>query len=369
MHNQNLRHRKPRRHHRLRVMLAWVFFTLICAGSASAAYVYYQTKSSLDKTYSAAKGAKTTKVSSTKPISILLMGTDTGALGRTYKGRTDTMIVVTINPKTDKTTMVSIPRDTLAKIPSTSSSSSSVQKINAAYTVGGAETAMKTVSSLLNTPINYYVTINMGGLEKVVNAIGGIDVNVPFSWTDSHTHMSFTKGKAHLNGKKALAYARMRYEDPNGDYGRQKRQQQVIQQIVKKVTKSGNISMYRKIIKLLSSNMKTNLTFNNMVNLATNDKAATKHIKKYTLKGVGVYIDEASYQVPTTRELQKMSDTLRSSLGLQTATLNNYNTKENKLNTSNGFNWSSDNATYTLFDSETNTTTSTESTMQQGPNY
>ncbi|WP_054699525.1 LCP family protein [Secundilactobacillus odoratitofui] len=97
-------------------------------GSASAAYVYYQAKSSIDKTYSAAQGAKTAKVSSTKPISILLMGTDTGALGRTYKGRTDTMIVVTINPKTNKTTMVSIPRDTLAKISATSSNSSSTQK-------------------------------------------------------------------------------------------------------------------------------------------------------------------------------------------------------------------------------------------------
>ncbi|WP_082603093.1 LCP family protein [Secundilactobacillus odoratitofui] len=362
MQNQFPRHSKPKRHFRLRVFLAWVFFTLITVGSASAAYVYYQAKSSIDKTYSAAQGAKTAKVSSTKPISILLMGTDTGALGRTYKGRTDTMIVVTINPKTNKTTMVSIPRDTLAKISATSSNSSSTQKINAAYTVGGATTAMKTVESLLNIPINYYVTINMGGLEKVVNAIGGIDVNVPFSWSDSHTHMSFKKGKAHLNGKQALAFARMRYEDPNGDYGRQKRQQQVIQQIVKKVTKSGNVSMYRKLLSLLSNNMKTNLSFSDMVSLAENDKSATKSVKKYTLQGVGAYINEESYQVPTTKELQKMSNTLRKSLGLSSETLSNYNTSENKLNTANGFDWSGDNPDYTLYDSTSTTSDSTSDT-------
>ncbi|MTV82312.1 LCP family protein [Secundilactobacillus folii] len=364
MQNPTPKHFKPRRRFRWRVFLAWTFFLLLTVGGASAAYAYYTAKSSIDKTFSAAQGAKTTEISSTKPISILLMGTDTGALGRTDKGRTDTMMVVTINPKTKKSTMVSIPRDTLVKVAGTNDT----EKINAAYTIGGATTAMKTVENLLNIPINYYVTINMGGLEKVVNEIGGIDVKVPFSWTDSHTHMSFKKGNAHLNGKQALAFARMRYEDPNGDYGRQKRQQQVIQQIVKKVTKSGNVSMYRKLLTLLSNNMKTNLSFSNMVSLAENDKDSVKKVKKSTLKGVGAYIDEQSFQVPTTSALQKTSNLLRKALNLSTESLNNFNTKENKLNTANGFDWNGNNPDYTVYDSTSSTSDSSNNTSTNDAN-
>lgn len=371
MQNQSPKHanQRPRRS-RVKVFFAWAFFLILIVGGASAAYTYAQTKNSLDKTFSAVSQTHKTTITSTKPISILLLGTDTGAFGRTDTGRSDTMIVVTINPKTEKTTMTSIPRDTLAKISATNGSASSTQKINAAYTVGGAGTAMKTVEKLLNIPINYYVTINMGGLRKVVNALGGIDVNVPFSWTDSHTHMSFTKGKAHLNGKQALAFARMRYEDPNGDYGRQKRQQQVIQAIIKKVNAKKSVSLYKKLLKLASNNMRTNLSFNDMIKLATDDQGATKHIKKTTLQGVGAYINEESYQVPTTKELQKVSNQLRSELGLSKETLSNTNTKLNKLNTAAGFDWSGDNPTYTLYTSDTTstdtTTTDTGGTTETG---
>lgn len=95
--------------------------------------------------------------------------------------------------------------------------------------------AINTVTKLVNVPISYYLTINMGALEKVVDAVGGVDVQVPFSFTSSKTGgQHFTKGGMHLNGNMALAYARMRYEDPKGDYGRQQRQQQVIKAILKK---------------------------------------------------------------------------------------------------------------------------------------
>ncbi|GAX00573.1 LCP family protein [Secundilactobacillus silagei] len=347
MQNQNPKHSAPKQHSKLRRGIVWTIVALVAVIGIGGAYAIYQTKANIDQTYSAAHGANRAKVSNSKPVSILLMGTDTGALGRTDKGRTDTIMVVTINPKTKKATMVSIPRDTLVKIAGTNDT----EKINAAYTVGGASTSMKTVEKLVDVPMNYYVLINMGGLEKVVNAIGGIEVNVPFSWTDSHTHMSFKKGKAHLNGKQALAFARMRYEDPNGDYGRQKRQQQVIQQVVKKVTKSGNVAMYQKLLNLLSSNMKTNLSFNDMISLAEHDKDSVKHVKKSSLQGVGAYIDDAAYQVPATKTLQNTSDLLRASLGKPKEPLNNFNVQQNKLNTKNGFDWDSgNNPVYTVYD-------------------
>ncbi|GAW98115.1 LCP family protein [Secundilactobacillus mixtipabuli] len=348
MPTQKPKHAISKRHSKTRAFILWTLAIIVILLGSAGAYAAYQTKTSLDKTYSAAHGAHTAKVANSKPVSILLMGTDTGALGRTDKGRTDTMMVVTINPKTKKATMVSIPRDTLVKV----SGTNNTEKINAAYTVGGASTSMKTVENLLNVPLNYYVLLNMGGLEKVVNAIGGIDVKVPFSWSDSHTHMSFEKGKAHLNGKQALAFARMRYEDPNGDYGRQQRQQQVIQQIVKKVSKSADISMYQKLLNLLSNNMKTNMAFNDMISLAEHDKDSVKNVKKSSLKGLGAYINDEAFQVPNTQTLQTTSDLLRKSLGLSTQTLANFNTKENQQNTKNGFDWKSgNNPVYTVYDS------------------
>ena len=94
----------------------------------------------------------------------------------------------------------------------------------------------------------------MEGLQKIVDAVGGVDVNVPFTWTDANTGgQTFKKGKAHLNGELALAYARMRDEDPEGDYGRQKRQQEVINQIVKHLMSVKSLTNYQKVMDSLSS--------------------------------------------------------------------------------------------------------------------
>src|SRR5699024_5518426 len=101
--------------------------------------------------------------------------------------------------------------------------------------------ALPILKALLNTPVNYYMEVNMKALESMVEALGGVDVNVPFTFT-YHTH--FKKGKQHLNGKEALDYVRMRKEDPKGDYGRQMRQRQVINDIVRKGMSVNSITNY-----------------------------------------------------------------------------------------------------------------------------
>nr|WP_225350718.1 LCP family protein [Lacticaseibacillus camelliae] len=231
---QNLHPHRPI----LKIMLLIVTTALVALG-AYGLRLYSQTKYALNSTYqgigtedgSAGTVAKT--IQQKKPFAVLLLGTDTGAFGRNDTGRSDTMIVVVINPKTQTTNMVSLPRDTAAKMIGTKSFN--MQKINAAYEIGGSKMAVNTASALVNVPIKYYLTVNMGALEKVVDAVGGVDVNVAFSWSDPHVGTyKFTKGKMHLNGAEALAYARMRHADSEGDYGRQKRQQQVIKAIVKK---------------------------------------------------------------------------------------------------------------------------------------
>lgn len=305
--------------------------------------MYSDARSSVNKSYVQLQGKKSAskKVKATKPISLLLIGTDTGSLGRTNKlGNADTLMVVTINPKTNTTTMVSIPRDTFAQI---QGGAYHYAKINSAFLVGASDCAVKTVQKLLNVPIDYYVTVNMGGLSQIVDAVGGVDVDVPFSWSDTyHDGGTFTKGPAHLDGKRALQFARMRYKDPDGDYGRQQRQQQVISAIVKSVLSTKNLTNYRSVLNSLNGNLLMNLTFDDLVNIANGYRGAIKNFNKSQLKEVGAYVGKASYQIPSTSQLQSVSDELRTQLGLQTETLNNANVKENEQNVANGFDFGSD---------------------------
>ncbi|WP_461214369.1 LCP family glycopolymer transferase [Lacticaseibacillus sp. GG6-2] len=326
----------------------WVWLILcilVFSGGAYALRLYSQTKYALDNTYAGLKNQKvSTAIKNKQPFAALLLGVDTGALGRKYKGNSDTMIVAVVNPAKKTTTMVSIPRDTVAQL--IGAKSFNMQKINAAYNVGGSDMAVNTVSKLVNVPIKYYLTVNMGALEKVVNAVGGVDVNVPFSFTDSYSgNYQFTKGKMHLDGKHALAYARMRHEDPQGDYGRQKRQQQVIKAILKKAISLDSLSNFTQLLNTVSSNIQTNLTFSDMTGIFTNYRGAASNVKTGTLQGQSAnvyssaYGSYLSYQIPSNDAIQKVSDRLRAALGLQAETVDNENIKENNMNSN--FSWTS----------------------------
>ncbi|MFD1432461.1 LCP family protein [Lacticaseibacillus yichunensis] len=352
------RTRKPHRNANLIGKLITLFvLTAVMLVGGYAARIFTQTKDAVAKTYVPVKtkSGKVEKPINTtfdgkKPLSILLLGTDTGAFGRSDRGRSDTIIVVTINPTAKRTTMLSIPRDTAAEMIDTGSVTG-IDKINSAYAYGDSTAAIKTVENLLNIPIDYYVTVNMAGLVKIVDAVGGVDVNVPFTWTDANTGgQTFTKGPAHLDGAHALAYARMRDEDPEGDNGRQKRQQEVIMSIVKNALSAGSLSNYSNLMDSLSSSMRTNFTFDDLVAIVQNYRACAKTVQRKQLKAIGAYIGDAAFQVASTANLQAASDTIRTELGLSKTTLNNMITKENALNTQYGFDWNSGaNPSYTLY--------------------
>ena len=119
-------------------------------------------------------------------------------------------------------------------------SSFRVEKINAAYTIGGAKMAMDSVSKLINVPVKYYALVNMGGIMKMIRYVGGI--NIRPNLTFEYGGYEFKKGKmTHMGGGGALAYSRMRYDDPKGDYGRQERQRQVIIALIKKAGSLGSV--------------------------------------------------------------------------------------------------------------------------------
>lgn len=177
------------------------------------------------------------------PFSILLMGIDTGALGRTEQGRSDSMMVVTVNPEKKQSTIVSLDRDIYTQIVGYNT----IDKLNHAYAFGGEAMAMDSVENLLDIPIDHYVTINMQGMRDLIDAVGGIEVTNAIDFTLEGVHVP--KGQITLDGKTGLAYARMRKQDPEGDIGRQRRQREVVTKILQKVMSLEGIGNYRNILK------------------------------------------------------------------------------------------------------------------------
>lgn len=326
---------------------------LVCGSVAYFAHAYFSAMSSVQQAYRGT-GKTSQLISQKKPISILILGVDQGIEGRHDRGNSDTMILATMNPEKKEATMTSIPRDLLADIKGDGRGEGKYYmfRVNSAYQVGGSKGATRTVKALLNAPISYYMEVNMKALESMVEALGGVDVNVPFTFT-YHTH--FKKGKQHLNGKEALDYVRMRKEDPKGDYGRQMRQRQVINDIVRKGMSVNSITNYRKILKVFAKYVKTNLTFDDMLSIAMNYRGCTQNIKSGYIQGHNVWIGAAAMQVASTKELQRVSDLVRSSLGLKQEKLHNQETRQNSLQQ--GLNWNDpeDFRNYVIYDKDSDT--------------
>lgn len=239
------------------------------------------------------------------PVGILLLGVDQRPGDR---GRSDTMIYLTINPKTNQTKMFSIPRDTRTLIVGHNTQ----DKINHAFAFGGAKMSMNSVEHLLDVPVDYYVQVNMESFREIVDAVNGIDVNSNFAFTYEGTQ--FQKGMIHLNGEGALKYVRMRYEDPQGDFGRQERQRQVIQGIVDKAISLNTITKVDEILKSIGNNVQTNLTFEDMQRLQKNYAAARNNVETLQIEGEGRKIDRIYYFIPNENSLQKVQNSLKESL-------------------------------------------------------
>ncbi|MDD0851212.1 LCP family protein [Enterococcus faecalis] len=245
------------------------------------------------------------------PFSVLLMGIDTGDLGRVEQGRSDTLMVATINPADKQTTIVSIPRDTYVEIEGRGTK----DKINHAYAFGGAAMAIETVQNYLDIPIDYYVSINMQGFKELVDAVGGIEVNNPFTFSQDEHYFSI--GKISLNGDQALTYSRMRYEDPKGDYGRQERQRKIVEGIVKKVVSFSGVIKYQRVLKALEEHMKTDMSFDKIQKIVLEYRDAFGKVKLDQLKGEGFMQENISYQKVDDQELGRVQQELKGQLKLE----------------------------------------------------
>ena len=189
-----------------------------------------------------------------KPFNIYISGMDTtGKI--TEEARSDVNMIITVNPKTHKVLMTSIPRDYLVEL-----QNGEKDKLTHTGLMGIDETTSD-VEDLLGIKINYYVKVNYNTLKDLVNSIGGITINSDKAFISYIGKYRFVEGENQLDGAKALAYARERHAYSDGDNHRVRNQQEVLKAIVKKLTGSTTLlTRYNKILKYLAPTKEMNLT-------------------------------------------------------------------------------------------------------------
>lgn len=238
------------------------------------------------------------------PFSILILGVDEREHD---KGRSDTMIVLTVNPTDHTTKMLSIPRDTRSKIIGMDIE----DKLNHAYAFGGIEMSLASIEYLLDIPIDYVVQVNMESFKDIIDAVDGVSVHNTMAFNAED--FAFPKGEITLTGEEALAYVRMRKEDPRGDFGRQDRQKQVIRGVLEKGASLNSLVNFRNIFDAIGKNVRTNMTFDEMVDIQKNYRKAVQSIDQIMVEsgrgewkdGIWYYIMDADELLAIQNELQE----------------------------------------------------------------
>ena len=271
----------------------------------------------------------------TQPISFLLLGVDTGTAEeeRTETGRSDTIIVCTVNPNTKTTTLLSIPRDSYTEIVGYSDLydyyGDYYDKMNHAYAFGGTEMSINTVQQFLNVPIDYYVEVNFDGLVDIVDAVGGIEITSPLTF--DFYGPQFIEGQTQtLTGYDALQFSRMRKQDPEGDLGRQKRQQMVIKAILDKVLTMGTVVNYKNILSTLEDNVQLNMSLDEIISVASGYRKSMENFQQFYVEGEELYIDEIYYYYVDPKERLRLSNILRTELELPEITIDEISTSANE---------------------------------------
>ncbi len=220
-------------------------------------------------------------------------------------GRSDTLFVVMFDTQTKNASLLSIPRDTRVRIPK-----HGWDKINHAYAYGGRELTQKTVEELLGLHINNYVMIDFKGFKGLVDAIGGVDINVEKDMYYRDSWDGFTidikKGMQHMDGETAIQY--VRYRDEEGDIGRIRRQQHFMMAVYDRISSADMLLHIPGLAQQLNAMIKTDLPINDMLNLgkALHSMVREKGLSMAMVPGTPEYIDDISYWQPDITDLREL---------------------------------------------------------------
>lgn len=268
----------------------------------------------------------------TKPFTMLFIGVDSSKDGVTSGYNADVLLLVTFNPKTLRATLTSVPRDIYLK---TACSNGNYRRINTTTWGSSSSCAVKTIENMFSVKIDYYAKINFKGVVQLVDALGGIDVDVSYSLCEQNSSRSWgkntvfiEKGYQHLNGEQALALARNRHKPNDGsnvgkhmaslcptynegnrnDYTRGKNQMKLILGIVKAGTKLTDPNQAIDVLTKIKANFQTNVTTNDLLSLynlaksiVINDSSNLVNVQRMQLKGYSAYkyiYDQSSKSYP-----------------------------------------------------------------------
>lgn len=224
-------------------------------------------------------------------FNIFISGIDTTGPVSTVS-RSDVNMIVTVNPKTKQILMTSIPRDYYVTL----ANKGKKDKLTHAG-LGGVENSVKTLENFLGIDINYYARVNFTSLIKMVDALGGIDVESPVAFTTMHGGYHIKKGTNHLNGDEALGFVRERYGLANGDNDRVKNQQRVLTAMLEKMMSPAVITNYSKVLDSIAGSFETNMSsseITSLLKMQLNDMAKWD-IMQIQLSGPGKSMTGGAY--------------------------------------------------------------------------
>ena len=305
MENSNLPPRQTRSKRRiLPFILVILFIMSAVAGAMLATSSVFEPKKKIPVTQieKERENKNAELIKAKNKATILIMGVD---VREDDVGRSDTLMVATVDPKYDKASLLSIPRDTRVRI-----YGYGYDKINAAYAYGGEPLTENTVENLIGIDIDHYVIVNVRSFVKIIDAIGGVDIYVPKRmyyedpWDDDGGLLiDLYPGRQHMDGKTAVTY--VRYRDSEGDIGRIQRQQQFVEACIDKVTSPEIITKIPDIIREVYNAVDTDMNFRELLELAGAVKAAQKNgLVTDMVPGYPLYIDEISYWIPDVEEVR-----------------------------------------------------------------
>lgn len=230
-------------------------------------------------------------------------------------GRSDTLMIATLDPDKNQAAILSVPRDTRVKI-----RGYGFDKINAAYAYGGRKLTQETIENLLNTHIDHYIKINVHGFTKIIDALGGIDIDVEKRmyyedpWDDDGgLYIDLQPGMQHMDGKTAITY--VRYRDEEGDIGRIKRQQNFMKAVMDKLVSPTIIPKLPSIVSAVSDSVETDMSVSELLSfLGTLQEAKDNGLKSDMVPGKPVYIEGVSYWIP---DISKTRQILANTLGIK----------------------------------------------------
>lgn len=261
----------------------------------------------------------------TRPVNVLLLGVKVlnsdiqnydaiyeegyDGLVNSFEGLSDTMLMLRFDPASERVSVMSIPRDTRTNV------DGAVTKINEANREGGPALSAQAVSELMGgVAIDRYIRINVQGVEKLIDAIGGVEVNVPkdmkYQDDSQHLYINLKAGEQKLDGDKALQFLRFRYDD-NGDIGRVQRQQMLMRALTEQALNPTTIARLPKILSVIQSHVDTNLSVEELVALVGyGSQRDREDVQMLMLPGEFSNYDDydLSYWIPDYSEIDVLSE-------------------------------------------------------------